>query len=202
MKKFISLLAILAVVISCGGPQNKTQTEAETTVVGFKDLMEKVESYVGQTVTVTAVVEHVCSHGGGKMFLSCKQSDKKLKVEPSGDLQSFDKDMEGSKYEVTGVIEEMKIDEEYLAKMEQEMGEKEQEQSKQTETIEQEEGEKHSHCDDKQAKIVALREQIAASGKGYISFYTLKATKISKIETVEAENQAEEKQTQEELKQE
>ena len=107
-------MAVAVFMFACGGPQQKTET-VEVDALSISALMENVDQYVGDTVTVQGTVGHVCRHGGDKMFLVCTETDQKLKVELSGDLTSFTPEMEGLTYTVTGVLEGIKIDEEYLA---------------------------------------------------------------------------------------
>jgi hypothetical protein len=183
MKKIMSLVAIAAIMFACGGPQKKT----EVSEMDVHALMVNVDQYVGKTVTAMGVVDHVCGHGGGKMFMVCAESEHRLKVEPAGDLQSFSPEMEGSKYAATGLLEELRINEEYLANWEKEIAAKDEAK---------EEGHDHSAHGEKAdmgehvsavEKIKTYREKIAATEKGYLSFYTLKATKVEKIESDETE---------------
>ncbi len=193
MKKMLSMIASAAILFSCGGPQKKA--EVEVPEMNVHALMVNVDQYVGKTVTAIGVVDHVCGHGGGKMFMVCENSDHRLKVEPAGDLQSFASDMEGGKFAATGILEEIRIDEQYLANWEKEITEKEavKEEAK-------EEGHDHSAHGEKAdmgehvsaaEKIKTYREQIAATEKGYLSFYTLKATKVEKLENEKAAQEAE-----------
>ena len=182
MKKILSLVAVAVFMFACGGPQQKTETE-EFSALSIKSVMENVDQYVGDTVTVKGTVGHVCRHGGDKMFLVCTESDQKLKVELSGDLTSFSPEMEGLTYAVTGVVEGIKIDEEYLVKWEQELASKEHEGDVEghddTPSGEKADmGEHKGSCE----QIKTYREQIAASEGGFIMFYTLKAFKIEKVE--------------------
>ncbi len=204
MKKILSLVAITAFLFSCGTPQKKTNDEVNALTI--KALMENIDQYVGQTVTVTGMVGHVCNHGGDKMFLVCKDTDLKLKVEPSGELKSFDPEMEGSICNATGIIEEFKIDEEYLAKWEKEIAEKEGEEHEHSVEAEKVvDGEHKGDCE----QIKNYREQLASSEKGYISLYTLKASKVEIVENTDTEeatdqvsDEAQEQEQEQELAQE
>lgn len=182
-------MAVAVFMFACGGPQQKTET-VEVDALSISALMENVDQYVGDTVTVQGTVGHVCRHGGDKMFLVCTETDQKLKVELSGDLTSFTPEMEGLTYTVTGVLEGIKIDEEYLAKWEEELASQEHEGDAEghddTPSGEKADmGEHKGSCE----QIKTYREQIAASEVGYIMFYALKAFKIEQVvaEVVEAE---------------
>ncbi len=190
MKKLF-VLAVAAIAVVACGPKSQKQENLEKFDV--TKVFEQADQLIGKTITVEGTVVHICGHGGDKMFLSAEEGQTRLKVEPSGNLQSFSPEMEGSVALVTGVLEEMRIDEEYLKKWESELS-----------AEGDHEGHDHSASGKKadqgehtsaMEKINKYREQLASSPKGYLSFYTLKATKVEMVEKSEseqAENESEE----------
>ena len=186
MKKVLFLMSIAAIFAACGGSNNKVDNAASE--LNVDQLMEKAETHIGKVVTVNGIIDHVCAHGGGKMFMVCEAGTNKLKVEPAGDLQAFNSEMEGSKYSVTGTLEELRITPEYLDNWEKETAndtaaaaEKGHDETSHGENADMGE---HKPATD---KIEMYRKEIAASEKGYISFYTLKATKLVKLEAAAKE---------------
>ncbi|HON19012.1 MAG TPA: hypothetical protein PK990_07580 [Salinivirgaceae bacterium] len=182
MKK-VAIYALAAVfAVGCGTKQNNVPTEE----MGVDKALEQAEQFVGKNITVIGTVGHVCGHGGGKLFLTNDDNTKRLKVEPSSNLQSFSPEMEGLVYKISGSLEEMRIDEEYLNNWEKELAEEAHEGEGHNQGQHAEKADMGEHTDAK-SKIEAYRAQIASSGKGYVAIYTLKAIKLEKVEKTESE---------------
>ena len=198
MKKVLFLMSLAAIFVACGGNQKKENAAlAELTV---DQIMEKADEYVGKTVTAVGIIDHVCAHGGGKMFMVNAEGTSKLKIVPSGDLQAFTPEMEGTSLIVTGMLEEMRITKEYLDNWENEEkkehdGHGEGEHNHSGDSAQAHDGGHHNTAHGEKAdmgehkaaasEIATYREKIAASEKGYLSFYTLNATKIENVEGAE-----------------
>jgi len=204
MKKVLFLMSLAAIFVACGGNQKKENaTSAELTV---DQIMENAGEYVDKTVTAVGIIDHVCTHGGDKMFMINAEGTSRLKVVPSGDLQAFTPEMEGTTLAVSGTLEEMRITNEYLDNWEKEEknkhdGHGEGEHNHSGDGAEAHEGGHHNTAHGEKAdmgehkaaasEIAAYREKIAASEKGYLSFYTLNATKIESVEGTEKKVEAE-----------
>ncbi len=170
MKRVLFFMLAVIVAASCG-----TKKEAEQDKV-FKvgEILAKGDSLANDTVFVTGIVDHVCKHGGKKMFLVGSTEDERLRIDlGEGDLV-FKQELIGSTVTVKGTLVELRIDNAYLDKWEQEvkadsiaeaaskvhMGEPGHEQN-----------EGNSNADIE--KINDLRAQVKASTKGYVSFFSV-----------------------------
>lgn len=180
MKKFYVLLlgAFLLVACSTETPQ---KANAELTVA---QINANTSAYVGQTVSITGTVNHVCRHGGKRLFVMGENSQESFKVE-AGTVGSFDVALEGSEIRVTGVVQELKVDKAYLDNWEKEVCATEAE----NEAIKHAGGNNTSeaHAEQEMAEnptlqnINSLRQELTESNKEYLSFYHLEATSFEEI---------------------
>ena len=76
IKRIVFVVFVVLVLAACGGNQGaepqagqEMQAEALPSLVP-QDLLDNPERYVGQTVTLTGTVQHVCEVTGKRMFLS------------------------------------------------------------------------------------------------------------------------------------
>lgn len=193
-KKLIGLLVISLFIIACGSKQNQTKEETVEVPVILVDEFDGVaEDYVGDVVTIEGTVAHVCKHGGKRMFVFDKNDDVRVKVTVNDNMPSFDVELEGSDVVVTGIVDQLKIDEDYLSEWEAELAEAELEGEEEGEHVEggdkgdehgdgEQEGGSHQgqgekadqgeHVDAYQ-QIAEYRIEIAQSEKGYIAFYSI-----------------------------
>lgn len=177
----------LTLMVSCGNktaqPGAMAATEQKATpqaVMSIDELLASAEQNVGKEVTFKGICTHTCQHGAKKMFLMGSDDTKTLRVE-SGSLGSFDTRCINNMVQVTGVVEEERIDEAYLLQWEE---------AAKARTLEQH-GEGEAGCEtEKQARgetgntveerIADFRAQIAErkakEGKDYLSFYYVTAT--------------------------
>jgi len=104
MKKFIvAIFALAFVVVSCDNPtankEAQEQTEEviveEIVTVNLSEFDEQVEDLVGKTIVVEGTVDHVCTHGGQRMFLIDTGSEGRVKVTPDENVAAFKTDLEG-----------------------------------------------------------------------------------------------------------
>ena len=115
MKKSIFILAAVALLamVSCNNKakENQNQESAATVALSVDDILAKGDSLVGKTVTVEGVCTHICKHGGKKLF-------KMLRAEAC-ELGSFPAEVVNSLVSVTGTLEEDRIDEATIQRMEE-----------------------------------------------------------------------------------
>ena len=109
----VLLSAFLFGACSTEAPQ---KVDAELTVA---EITMGTGEYVDQTVSLTGTVNHVCKHGGKKLFLMSMATNDRFKVE-AGEVGSFDVALEGSDIKVIGVVKELKVDKAYLDNWEKE----------------------------------------------------------------------------------
>jgi hypothetical protein len=185
MKKLILAFATLAIItVSCQNSntknENTTATEEvvveEIVVVDLVDFDDIAEDLVGKQVVLTGMIDHVCEHGGQKMFLVNENADTRIKIVPGEDMAAFNTELEGESVKVVGIVDEFRIDEEYLREWEEEvLAGLSGEEGEKGEKVHMGDGEGEHH-DEENAdlrKINNFREQIAESDKDYISFYSI-----------------------------
>ena len=188
--KLIIVIFISALFISCGniGSQKKDQAIVETEnnvvepiIITVAEFGDKAGELVGKLVAIEGTVDHVCAHGGKRMFIVDEGTDGRVKIVTGEDMPSFNTDMEGSEIKILGKVEELIINEEYLTNWEYEI------MSETGETKKLGEGtgsgvHKGGGLGDKAdqgehieglKKIKDFREKIAASGDDHILFYLI-----------------------------
>lgn len=195
MKKFIvAIFALAFIVVSCDNTAKKEaqeQTEEvaieEIVVVNLSEFDDKVEGLVGKTIVVEGTVDHVCTHGGQRMFLIDTGSEGRVKVTPDENVAAFKTDLEGQAVILTGIVEEMRVDEEYLKEWEEEiladvdMGDDKGEGSHLGGDMEK--GGEDADKAEEMEKVNNLRKEIAESGKDHLSYYSVLCTGYEVVET-------------------
>ncbi|MCD4772727.1 MAG: hypothetical protein K8R41_05010, partial [Bacteroidales bacterium] len=130
MKRNLLLIAIISMfLISCGNQQEQTEQTTDKTeittidpiVITVGEFAEKAEELIGKIVVLEGIVDHVCAHGGDKMFIIDENTDGRVKITIGEDMVSFKTEWEGNSIKLKGVIEELKIDEDYLNNWENEL---------------------------------------------------------------------------------
>jgi hypothetical protein len=166
MQKFLVLFVALTLVYGCknaapkdGEEVTDTTTEemVEIPVVSLADFHAKAASYVDKEVTTQGIVDHVCRHGGKRLFLVSDDADLHIDGE-----ERFDEDLTGSEIEVTGIVREFRVDEAYCLKLEEEnidahnAGEVDQ-----------------GAFDQKNEQIAYYRDSMKVAGVDHISYFSL-----------------------------
>jgi hypothetical protein len=187
IKKWIGLIALSVILFACGSrteqpPQAENQDVAVLTVASFDSLAGE---YSGKEIQIEGLVDHVCREGGKKMFLVRTDGEGRVKVTTGENIPSFDVALEGSDVIVKGVVDELRVDEPYLVQWEKELKDQEALQKKESAGSEPagqqgqgthmgmgEQADQGTHTD-AWDQIQAYRDEIAASGKGYLSFYSV-----------------------------
>ncbi|MCK9448751.1 MAG: hypothetical protein M0Q41_07200 [Bacteroidales bacterium] len=125
MKKLFAFFTLIALVWSCGSPQQKDQEETftdeialELTVGNFKD---EAPGLVGQLVTIKGTADHICSHDGKKLFLIDVDMPGRVKVETGEDVPAFNSELEGYDFIIQGLVAETIVDEAYLHDWEEQL---------------------------------------------------------------------------------
>ena len=211
IRKILFLFVITAFIAACNNTQSpSTETEgseqemtAEMVTLAIVDFDNEAGNYVGKEVQISGLVNHTCKHGGKRMFLIDTETEQTVKIEAGENIASFDAELEGSEVIVTGIINELIIDEAYLLEWEAEIEEEMSEAT--TEEIEEyaeeaEEGEyaegegEHEHASGGLGekadmgehisgleKIENYRQQIKESGKDHLSFYSIECISFEVI---------------------
>lgn len=194
MRKYlIGLLGLAFLLSSCGsGDKSKSDAQheeiiAEVTVAGF---LEEAENMLDQEVAITGQVTHVCKHGGQRLFITSDDTEETVKITTGEDIAEFDIELEGDELTVIGIVRELRIDETYLVEWEAEIMEE-----TTTETTGHEDG-LDEHQKDAAAeldtegqleRVNKLREEIAATEKGYLSEFWVETVEFKVLAEAEVE---------------
>jgi hypothetical protein len=187
MKKIALTLLAVAVLVACNTEGKKDQKEEKVEVpqLSITDLLENADQYIDQAVLLTGTVDHVCREGGKKMFLIDNNPESRIKVTPGKNMPSFEVELEGSDLMVEGVLQALVIDEDYLAKWEEELMTKhDAEEEGHAQTEHGEKADQGLHVGDKQ-QIDTYRKMLEESGEEKITFYSVECNKFTKEEGTE-----------------
>ncbi len=171
-KIFFGVLA-LAVAGCTGNQQNDQSSKSNESVESLTvdELLANVDAYANQEVTLKGTVTHVCRHGGQRLFIIGSEPDNRLKITTGAAISEFNIELEGSEIEISGKLDEERIDKNYIDTWEQEVIAKQNEEH--TEDVGIHDGDHASDKDEELEKIKKYREKMKATGKGYISFYSV-----------------------------
>lgn len=189
-KRFMIVFFISALFVSCVNQTQKAENETEEvtalTELNVEDFDIMATDLVGKEVVLSGTVNHVCEHGGKKMFLVTEGSEASVKITPNESMAAFNTNLVGSVIKVEGIVEELIIDEEYLMKWESEL------MSSNTEG-----GDGHGLGKGEAAdmgehvaaaeSIANYRKQIAENEKGYLAFYSIVCKNYEMIKAKEKE---------------
>lgn len=186
--KHAGLLFFLAVFLfGCGQKTSKNQEKEndETAVeTSIHDLLSNPDTYVGKTVMISGTIDHVCRQGGKKMFMIGENPDDRVKITPDEKIGTFEVDLEGGDYLVTGIFTELVVDENYIAMLEEEEAKTGSGESAQghdsplDQGLHEGEGEEAEE-DTAKPESQVLREQLVASGEDHLSFYSVECIEFS-----------------------
>jgi len=199
MHRIPALILVMALFLSCQSSDVQTE-QPVTTTVSIADFNTEPEKYVGRTISVSGTVDHVCKHGGKKMFIFADDPNQRLKIETTDIVGPFAVELEGSDVAVEGVVLVQKVDAAYLDEWEAETlakhaddakvehiehaadaakeniehaGEATEEHAEHAEESAEGTDDHHSDLEGTLAQIASLREELVESGKEYIGFYSL-----------------------------
>lgn len=149
-------------------------------------IQRKGYDLVGQEVVITGTVSHVCKHSGQRCFLMGSTEDQTIRVEAGHGIGSFNQGQMGSDLKITGILQEIRIDDAYIAKMEAEMAETEELNNKDHAMRHDGEGNHEvdggNHNQDKLEQIAEMRQRVETTGKGYYSVFYLDGKLSEEIE--------------------
>lgn len=186
MKKLIFIVAAAIGLASCQNSTNKTETANEETlnndiaVVQVAEFENKAGDLVGKTIQLSGTVDHVCKHGGQRMFIVDNESEARIKITPAEEVAAFNTELVGDELLITGIVEEQRIDESYLMEWEEEiragsaMSDDKGEGTHLGGNVEK--GGEGADESEEMQKVNNLREQLQASGKDYLAFYSVVCT--------------------------
>ena len=179
IRKFLAFATLAVIVASCGGNGNNgnvneeqvitEDVQVEAPMIAIGEFDTKAGEFVEKEVVVEGIVDHVCKHGGKKLFLVSEEGD--LHVESD---ERFDESLAGSEVVVKGVVKEFRIDEAYCLKMEEDNIQS----HKKGETDE-------DLYEMKMAQIQEYRDSMKTAGVDHLSFYSLAYVSLEMKDKVE-----------------
>jgi len=170
MKRIIFILFLpVALFFACNektsnnNSSENTDPEVVSSIVPVDDLMKDPEAYVGKVVEVEGLVTHVCKHSGKRLHLTSPATNEMIRVEATGDIIQFEREMEGSEVRMKGLVQKLVIDEDYLAKWENELNSKV-------------ENHDHSQEEAESELLVNMRMRLENSGQDQLVSYWMDGT--------------------------
>ena len=168
IKKLLTVVAIAALFASCNnagtneGENNADSTdvaviEETITEIPLAEFDAKAAEFVDKTVIVTGIVDHICKHGGKKLFLVADSADVHIESDTK-----FDDEIEGSELTVTAIVTEFRVDERYCLQQEEDFIKQHSEGVDSDEMFER-----------KKEHIAEYRDSMKAAGVDHLSFYSL-----------------------------
>ncbi len=172
MKNFAFILAIWGLFFAACGSEGETkettdstetsQVIEETPMLKIGEFETVAANYVDKTVKVKGIVDHVCRHGGKKLFLVDDDGDLHVESE-----ERFNDSLMGNEVTVTGVVREFRVDEAYCLKMDEDNIKSHSEGQTNKEQFEQ-----------KKKHIAEYRDSMKTAGVDHLSFYSLEFVEL------------------------
>ena len=176
MKKLTIVLFSLLVLSACQpSKQQAESTNDQLPVFTVDEIEQEGDDFVGREIVVAGTVSHVCKHGGERCFLMGSREELTIRVEAGHQIGSFNQEQMGNDLKVRGVLQEIRIDDAYVAEMEAEM--KDEGTVNNSDHAMGHDGNHEvdggDHNQDQINQIAEMRQKIEASGKGYYSIFYL-----------------------------
>ncbi|PKQ66108.1 hypothetical protein BZG01_12160 [Labilibaculum manganireducens] len=177
--KYVSIIAIFLFCMSCNSKQKEAKegnieknqsAQIKTAVVTIDQLMVNAEELVGKEVHFTGLVNHVCAHSGKRCILKNLEGNLSIRVEASGNLEGFDKEMAGQDITVSGILREKRLEEAAIDEWETEVKAKDA----------SEDGGKH--CSSEMANIKEMRDWMKENNKNYYAIYYVDGNSYEVVE--------------------
>ncbi len=175
MKKLFLFLFIPLFSVSCTNQSSKepenTDAAPQNVIVeaNISDILADTDAFLGKEISIKGTVDHVCKHGGKKMFVFGESPEDKIKIITGKNMNSFEIELEGSDVQVHGVlIEELRVDEDYIANRENELNSADSEKTKEEQEEEKQQLEK-------------LKEELDACDNDHLSFYVIECSAFEEL---------------------
>jgi hypothetical protein len=180
MKQLFLFTVLSVALFSCSG-NKKTETVAENAeknlvvseqlpVFELDSLLKVADRELDKNVKVIGYVTHTCKHSGKRCFIVGESQSVSMRVEAKGDIGGFNRELVGSKIEVSGTLKERRLTQEYIAEME-----------KDVELKKKEDGNAES-CAAELSNIADMRKWMKDNGKDYYSIYYMDGLNFSVLE--------------------
>ena len=176
-------MALLACMASCknkGGEASRetttvTRATGDTLVVRELDsLLLVAGDLVGRRVGTRGTVTHTCVHSGKRCFIVGERGSSSFRVEASGEIGGFNRELVGSTIEVRGILRERRLTAEFLDRHEEEVNEQKAKEDGSAES-----------CAAELENIQQMRDWMKARGRDYYSVYYMDGEQYDVIEEEE-----------------
>jgi hypothetical protein len=164
-KNLFALIAIAVIFVSCNSEKAQDTPETQETAmeevmiptIPLKDFDKEAGKHVDKEVKVQGIVDHLCKHGGKRLFLVADDCDLHIEGE-----ERFDEELAGMELLVTGIVREFRIDESYCLQQEEDNIKSHSEGKTEEE-----------HFEHKKEQIASYRDSMATGKVDHISYYSL-----------------------------
>lgn len=131
MKKQILFSLALAgalALASCGNGTNTAGTaataessSATAKTMDVDSLLTSAETLVDKPIVVEGICTHICSKGGGKLFMMGSDDTRTIRVEAGEKIGRFTQEVVNNIVTISGILREQRIDEAYLSQWEEQV---------------------------------------------------------------------------------
>ncbi|MCX7736300.1 MAG: hypothetical protein N2319_06265 [Candidatus Kapabacteria bacterium] len=177
-RHFIFIFAITIFLFSCSKNEEAIKEPEKIPNLTVLNFEQEAPKYVGKTIKLEGIVSHTCKHGGKRMFLIDKNDSLRVEITAGKNVEKFGEELVGSTVVVEGIVKEERVDEKFLADWENEVLNPDEEKHEGKKIHTGEEGHDKEDTQRKLRKINNLREELRASGKKYLSFFSVEANKF------------------------
>ncbi len=167
------IVIILAFSACNSGTKEAEITKNDTTMLTVMSFSTLADSCIDKPVVIEGMVIHICKHGGKRMFLADSTDSIRIEITAGPKIAKFDEALIGSQVRVKGTMKEERIDAKYLNEWEAEVKKPEENHNVGIHTGAK--GHEDNTVQDKLDQINAYREEIKASGKDHLSFFSIEA---------------------------
>lgn len=173
--KYLSLLAMFVMMLSCNSIQKekvekKEVAEIKQSALTIEQIMQTAADNVGKEVYFKGTVNHVCAHSGKRCILKTTDGKLSIRVEATGKLEGFTKELAGNDLLITGTLREKRLDTDYIDKWEEDV---------KTKQVDEKDGE---HCSSEMANIKEMRDWMKENNKNYYAIYYVDGTAYEIVE--------------------
>jgi hypothetical protein len=113
MYRITLIIATVLFMVACNQTGQKKGTEGEITekivAATIEELVAEPVEYKDLEVAIEGMVTHVCRHGGQKCFVLAEDGETQIRLVPSGDIDEFKIELEGSDIAVKGKFRVMSV---------------------------------------------------------------------------------------------
>lgn len=171
-------IVIFLFVISCSQNNDTTKPIEQIPALTVLNFEQEAPKFIEKTIFIEGIVSHTCKHGGKRMFLIDQNDSLRVEITAGKNIEKFGEELVGSTVIVEGIIKEERVDEKFLSDWENEVLNSDEEKHEGKKLHTGEEGHENEDIQRKLRKINNLREELRASGKKYLSFFSVEATKF------------------------